>query len=289
MCYDIFTSMKKVLSQKIFKIVVYIFAIIGFVLVAVYFSVQFGLTNDKGIIDKQHDYFKNQNNYSVQDLDADKVIWGSDEWKVLKEAIKKDKNEIISAANTVNISPRLLVSVLIVEQLRLFNSEREIFKQVFAPLKILGNQSQFSWGVMGIKQDTAKEIEYNLGSSTSPFYLGPELVKTLAYNMPNSTETPADIDSLRFARLTNEDNRSYSYLYGAILLKQIETQWKNAGFPIDDKPGVVATLYNIGFKNSIPKSAPSIGGAEINIGDKIYSFGGLAEAFYYSGELKEDF
>lgn len=281
--------MKKVLSQKIFKIVVYIFAIIGFVLVAVYFSVQFGLTNDKGIIDKQHDYFKNQNNYSVQDLDADKVIWGSDEWKVLKEAIKKDKNEIISAANTVNISPRLLVSVLIVEQLRLFNSEREIFKQVFAPLKILGNQSQFSWGVMGIKQDTAKEIEYNLGSSTSPFYLGPELVKTLAYNMPNSTETPADIDSLRFARLTNEDNRSYSYLYGAILLKQIETQWKNAGFPIDDKPGVVATLYNIGFKNSIPKSAPSIGGAEINIGDKIYSFGGLAEAFYYSGELKEDF
>jgi hypothetical protein len=50
--------MNKNILKKIFQIAVYIFAIIGFVLVAGFFAVRFGLTNTKGIIDIQSEEFR---------------------------------------------------------------------------------------------------------------------------------------------------------------------------------------------------------------------------------------
>lgn len=261
--------------KKAFHIAVYVFAGIGFTLVIVYFALQLGLTNTKGIIDNQHDYFKNQS--------AENADWASsEEWQILKTAILKDKDVINKVGKETGVSPRLIVSILIVEQLRLFNSEREIFKQVFAPLKILGNQSQFSWGVMGIKQDTARGIENHLKDSTSPFYLGTEFEHALDFKTDNH-------DNERFERLTDEHDRYYSYLYAGLLIKQIEAQWEKSSFPITNNVGVIATLYNIGFINSKPNANPQIGGAEININKTTYSFGGLAKSFYESDELIEEF
>jgi hypothetical protein len=254
-----------ILMRKILNIVIYIFAGIGFMLVLVYLALQLGLTNTKGIIDNQHDYFKNQK--------IETNSWqNTEEWQVLKSAIIKDKDVINKAAIDSGVSSRLIVSILIVEQLRLFNSEREIFKQVFAPLKILGNQSQFSWGVMGIKQDTAKEIENRLNKNN--------------HILDFKTNDP---DSERFARLTDEKDRYYSYLYAGLLIKELKKQWSDTGFDISNKPGVIATLYNIGFANSKPNSNPQIGGAEIEINKTTYSFGGLAQSFYESDELVGEF
>jgi len=263
--------------KKAFLIIVYIFAFIGFTLVVVYGAVQFGLTKTSGMIDQQHDYFKN----TTGTTEAWEI---SEEWAVLKEAITKDTSVINSAATTANISPRLIVATLIVEQLRLFNSDREIFKSVFAPLKILGNQSQFSWGVMGIKQDTAKQIEDNLTATTSRWYLGPVYEHMLDY-----PATTTDKDSERFARLTDEHNRYYSYLYGALDLKETIFQWKTAGFDISNRPEILATLFNIGFQHSTPNANPQSGGAAIDIGTTTYSFGNLAGQFYYSNELINEF
>lgn len=215
------------------------------------------------------------------------LTWSqSEEWSVLKKAIIKDRPAIVSAGERVGISPRLIVAVLIVEQLRLFHSNREIFKQIFAPLQILGNQSQFSWGVMGIKQDTARQIEDNLRDLQSVWYLGREYEHLLNYA---SSTRDSDIDSERFARLTDEKDRYFSYLYTAILLKELEMQWDRAGFPIADRPEILATLFNIGFLNSHPNPEPKSGGAEIEIGQKTYSFGGLAGSFYHSDELITEF
>ena len=270
--------------RKTFTVLVYIFAGIGFALVAVFAALQLGLTNTSGIVDTQHDYFKNQI-ISQPSSNGQIEPWQqSEEWKVLKEAVIKDAGSITKATNAVGISPRQIVSILIVEQLRLFNSEREIFKSVFAPLKILGNQSQFSWGVMGIKQDTAKQIEQNLTSSSSVWYLGSEFINMLDY-----PATTTDNDAERFNRLTNEHDRYYSYLYSAIFIKEIEKQWEKAGFPIDNRPDILATLFNIGFANSHPNSNPEIGGAEIRIGTTTYSFGGLSGSFYVSNELIDVF
>jgi hypothetical protein len=285
--------------KKILRVIIYIFAFIGFAFLAVYGALQIGLLNEKGIIDNQHDFYKNQ----IADGKLDQTWKNSEEWQVLKSAILKDKEQIDRASGKTGIPSRLIVSVLIVEQLRLFHSEREVFKQVFAPLKMLGNQSQFSWGVMGIKQDTAKEIENHLKNKNSDYYLGPEYEHFLDYSVtstPTSTSNSgststsdensvSSIDSQRFARLTDEKDRYYSYLYGALFIKEIEAQWKKAGFPIQDKPEILATLFNIGFGNSRPNANPQFGGAEIEMGTATYSFGGLAGAFYYSEELIQEF
>lgn len=273
--------------KKAFSIATYIFAAIGLVLVLVYIAVELGLTKTSGIIDQQHDYFKDQNIGQNFENSANPSWAQGEEWQTLKAAIEKDELQIKSAAEKAKISSRLIVSVLIVEQLRLFHSNRELFKEIFAPLKILGNQSQFSWGIMGIKQDTAKQIEKNLKNKTSPFYLGTEFENLLNFSASHSDSK--SVDAERFARLTSEDDRSYSYLYAALALKQLESQWKKAGTDIANRPDILATLFNIGFENSKPHENPLSGGAEIEIGDTKYSFGSLARDFYESNEMIEMF
>jgi hypothetical protein len=266
--------------KRIFNIVMYVFATIGFVLMAVYAALQMGWTKTTGVIDTQRDHFKEQ---LAQGSTTE--TWNvGEEWDVLKQGITNDAEAITRAATTTGVSSRLIASLLVVEQLRLYHSDRELFKAAFAPLKILAIQSQFSWGVMGIKRDTAIQIENNLASSTSPWYLGSDYEKLLEYSV--DTE---DINSERFNRLTNEGDRYYSYLYAALFLKQIQIQWEKAGFPISDRPEILATLYDLGFEKSAPHANPLSGGAEIDIAGTPYSFGGLAKRFYDSDELIEVF
>jgi hypothetical protein len=261
---------------------VYIFAAIGFFLVVGYIAVKFGWTNTSGIIDTQNETFFQQGVHGVTEKNLDTSWTQTEEWHILKAAIIKDQSVIKKAASDADISPRLLVAQLVVEQLRLYNSNREIFEQVFAPLKILGNQSQFSWGIMGLKQETAIEIEEHLKDTTSPFYLGPTYQTMLDFTSENH-------DQERFERIVNEHDHSWSYLYASLFIKQIETQWQKAGFDISQKPEIVSTLYNIGFARSIPKADPKVGGAEIMINGTAYSFGSLAFYFYYSQELRDQF
>ena len=103
------------------------------------------------------------------------------EWKIIKSALLKDVDVINRAANDSGVSSRLIISQLAVEQLRLFFSEREAFKKWFEPLKILGSQTQFSWGVMGIKEETAILIENHLKDPSSPYYLGKEYENILDF------------------------------------------------------------------------------------------------------------
>lgn len=278
--------MKK-LWIKVGVVVVCVFAVIGFVLVGVYIAVQLGWTKTAGIIDTQHDYFKNQSSSTGATTGSTSVDmnWAQgEEWQTLRAAITKDVAPLNKVAAETGVPARVIVATLVVEQLRLFYSNREIFKKIFSPLKILGVQSQFSWGVMGIKQDTARQIENNLRDPLSPWYLGTKYEHTLDF--PAST---TDSDTERFNRLTDEHNRYYSYLYGALMIKELETQWEKAGFPIADKPDIIATLFNIGFQKSKPHAGAQVGGAEIDIGSSTYSFGGLAGSFYVSDELVDIF
>jgi hypothetical protein len=280
--------MKRLWQRKIWRtagiIVVCVFAIIGFVLVAVYVAVEFNWTKTGGIIDKQHDYFKDQSEAANASTSTTEAWAQGDEWQTLKAAILKDAGSINNAALAAGVPARMIVAPLVVEQLRLFYSDREIFKEIFAPLQILGNQSQFSWGVMGIKQDTARQIEDNLKNATSSWYLGAQYEHILDF--PASM---TDSDTQRFNRLTDQNDRYYSYLYAALMIKELETQWQKASFPIADRPDLVATLFNIGFQHSNPNTNPQVGGSEIDIGSSTYSFGGLAGSFYASDELTNVF
>ena len=138
------------------------------------------------------------------------LVWmNTEEWQVFKEAVLKDRDMLLRVERETGIKARLLVGVLVAEQLRLFYSQRPIYEQVFAPLKVLGSQSQFSWGIMGLKPDTAIQIEDNLASTTSPFYLGTNSEKILAFS-------DKDFEQQRFQRIVNEHDHYYAYLYSAI-------------------------------------------------------------------------
>ncbi len=204
------------------------------------------------------------------------------EWSDFKIAVAKDKKLIDSVAKQTNVEERLIVACLVGEQIRLFNSDREAYKRWIGPLKILSVESKFSLGVTGIKELTAKNIETYLKDSTSKYYLGKQYEHLLDFK----TNDPA---KERIDRLITFKNHYYSYLYAAIFLKQIKRQWERAGFPIADRPEILATLFNVGFPQSVPKSNPRVGGSTIKVHTQEYSFGALAYQFYYSGEMHELF
>lgn len=205
-----------------------------------------------------------------------------EEWQNMREALGKDKSVIYQAASSTGIEPRLIVAVTMVEQLRMYYTQRALYKRLFAPLKILGNATKFSLGIMNVKEKTAIDIETHLKDKSSVFYLGPAYEHLLDFKATSTVDE-------RYARLTDEKNHYYSYLYGALYIKQIMLQWKKAGFDISKRPEIIGTLFNIGFKNSHPKPKPEVGGAEIVIGGTKYSFGSLAFEFYYSGEMDSEF
>jgi hypothetical protein len=267
--------------KKIYNIFLYSFAIIGFILIAGFIISKSGLTNKSGLIDNNVDYFSKSRKLT----DNQNYDWiNTEEYISLKEALGKEQLVLSRVEKETGIKSRLLVSILFVEQMRLYNSDRELFKKIFEPLKMLGVQSQFSWGVLGLKEETLIQIENNLQNSTSTFYLGFGSEKILDF----STST-MDKNAERFNRVTDEHNHYYSYLYAGLFLKQIEKQWQNAGFDISNKPEIQTTLYNIGFSHSLPNPNPKVGGAQIKIGDTEYSFGRLAYEFYYSNELLDVF
>lgn len=216
-------------------------------------------------------------------LSGNVVEWtNSEEWRVFEEAVRKDEAIINEVSREVGVPSRIIVGELVGEQLRLFNSEREAFKKFFAPLKILGNETKFSLGVTGIKEETAIQIENNLKDRDSVFYPGSAYERMLDFKSD-------DHNKERIERLTDKKDRRYHYLYTALFVKQIEAQWSRAGYPIDDRPEIIGTLWNIGFRGSKPNADPKTGGALIRIGEKEYTFGSLVYGFYYSGKLIEEF
>lgn len=204
------------------------------------------------------------------------------EWDALKDAIIKDSALINEAGRLTGVEPRMIVSCLIGEQIRLFNSSREKFKRYLGPMKVLSVQSQFSYGVNGIKNLTAIEVEEHLKDTASEFYMGKQYEHLLDF------ET-ADHQTERYNRLVDYRNHLYSYIYTGCILHQTMIQWKRAGYDISDRPEILFTLFNVGFSQSHPKENPICGGSHITINEQIYTFGAIGFDFYYSGEMAEAF
>ncbi|MFN5910728.1 MAG: hypothetical protein ACK45H_05275 [Bacteroidota bacterium] len=213
-----------------------------------------------------------------------------EEWKYFKEAVTRDKKWIDSAARVTGVEGRYIVACLVGEQVRLFNSRRQRFKNFIAPLKNLVLETNLSYGVTGIKEHTAIRIENYLKDSSSVYYLGPEFAHLLDYDTAvNYTNGLNHGKSLRLRRLVQYHNHYYSYLYAAIFIKQIKMQWQRAGYPIDDRPEILASLFNLGYAKSVPKKNPSVGGSVFRVRDRQCTFGSVAYDFYYSGELQDVF
>ena len=203
-------------------------------------------------------------------------------WEALKSAIVKDKDVIDEAARMTGVDPRLIVGCLVGEQIRLFNSKREMYKQYLGPVKVLSVQSQFSFGVNGIKDFTAAQVERNLKNPSSEFYMGKKYEHILDFKT-------ADTSAERFNRLTDYHNHLYSYIYTGCILHQTMLQWKRAGYDISNRPDILFTLFNLGFSASKPGPDPKCGGSHIEANGQIYTFGVIGNDFYFSGELAKEF
>lgn len=204
------------------------------------------------------------------------------EWEQLRESVLRDSASINMAGRLSGVEPRLIAACLIGEQIRLFNSKRETVKKYLGPMKVLSVQSQFSFGVNGVKLHTAETVERHLKDPTSPFYMGRHYEDLLNFETENHTEE-------RYKRLVDYRNHLYSYLYTGCILHQTMLQWKRAGYDISNRPEILFTLFNIGFAQSEPKPDPVCGGSHINVDGHTYTFGAIGFDFYYSGELAEAF
>ena len=273
----------KFFSGKILKIIIYVFALIGLVFTAVFIGMQFGIFNVRGSNTARNISLNIPTTPPAQDcVDATEQVcdWNKTvEWDVLKNAFTKDGAVINQVSKQVGISPMMLVATISPEQIRFFTSNRESFKKYFEPLKILVSLSKFSLGVSGIKEDTAKQIETYANDGTSPFYPGKEAASLIAY------PPGIDHDTELYNRLTDEHNHYYSYLYTALFIKEVENQWAASGFNIEGKPEVIATLFNLGFNQSIPKADPIIAGSSITLAENTYMYGELGALIYNSSEF----
>ena len=269
--------------KKVFKILIYIFALIGFVFSAVFVGMQFGLFNVRGSNVTRNISLGISTTPIVQDcIDTTKnsCDWNkTQEWNILKTAFTKDSVVLNKVSQETGISTRMILSTVSPEQIRFFTSNREDFKRVFEPLKILISLSKFSLGVSGIKEDTAQQIEEYANDPTSEFYPGPEMNTLLVY--PPGVNPDTEL----YNRLTDEHNHYYSYLYTALFIKEIQSQWEKSGFDITKEPGVIITLFNLGFNASKPNDKPIVAGSTITLGGHSYSYGELGSLIYNSNEL----
>lgn len=213
-------------------------------------------------------------------------------WKTFCDAVKKDKAAIDSASRITGVESRMIVMCLVGEQVRMFNANRERFKQYVYPFSRVILPKNRGYGVTSILEHTALQIEQNLINKNSPFYPGDYFYKCL-----NTTDAAPGlvVDSIKahqhktIQRLIMGGDHFYSYLYTAFLIRQYQAHWQRAGQDLSYRPEIVGTLFNLGFHKSKPKKNPEVGGSSFTVGNKEYTFGGLCYEFYYSGEMLKDF
>lgn len=277
-------------TRTIFKVLIYIFAIIGLGFTAVFFAMRLGLLNVRGTIPERNRSITGTAQAALPPATpacmsgVAACAWHeTPEWAVVSGGLEKDAALIQEVATLTGTDARMIAAVVVPEQTRFFTAERDVFKRYFEPLKILGSLTKFSLGVSGIKQETAVAIEQYASDPTSEFYPGDGIAALLAY------EPDQDRDTELYRRLTDAKDHRWQYLYTAVFIREIQSQWHKAGFDISTNPEAVVTLFNIGFAHSVPKANPKAGGAGISTGGKVYSYGELGGLFYHSSEMEHVF
>jgi len=193
------------------------------------------------------------------------IFQGQDE-AIVQKTLADKAHDINDAAKKLDISPRLLASVIYTE-LRLNVNLLDSFERVYVSL---GNNT--SIGLAQIRINTAKWIIDTVTDSNSYYFLESKYHEWLP-----KYERREDIVEIL-------ENDSTNCLLAAFHLRQITTRWKHTGFDIWDRPDIVATLYSYGLfrrdDNSeiVPHAKP-----EGNF------FGKVAADFFYSEKMRRYF
>ncbi len=188
------------------------------------------------------------------------------------DPIKKDYFDRV-VTQLKDVTEDELKSVIMIEQIRSTMTNRWFFKEMVKN-NILQSYTQFSLWISWMKLGTAKNIENYLKDSNSEFYLWKEYENILDYDLGKKMSLEK--------RLTENENYYYQYLYTWLAIKMIKKQWKDKWYDLTGKIWLIATIYNIWFKNSVPKPFPSIWWAVIYIDWKKWYFWELWEKIWIS-------
>jgi hypothetical protein len=120
--------MQKPLRQAVIVAIIF-FALAGFILIGGYTAMRLGITKTSGKIDSQQTAFLPisevaQSQYTTFPLAH------TPEWIAFRLAVAKDKDIILRVAKETGIEQRLLVAILVPEQMRLYHSNLQLFKEV---------------------------------------------------------------------------------------------------------------------------------------------------------------
>lgn len=182
---------------------------------------------------------------------------------------EKNKKELKQIADLLKIDERIIMSIVLVEQLRAAETDRDRVKKL-AEKSLLNSFTMFSLWISWMKVSTANKIEWFLKNSSSEFYLWKDYESILNFDTK-------DIWNERYKRLTSNDTYYWQYLYTWISIKMFQKQWSNKWFNIDDKAWIIWTLYNLWFEKSKPKQNPSLWWANISYLWNSYLFWELSE------------
>ncbi len=204
----------------------------------------------------------------------------------LKE-IGANKDNFIEIGNLLEISPRLIASLCFAEHMRQRDSYRASMRRMVDRIGATQFLSKtklhsFSQWLCSIKPVTAREVEKYLKDKKSPYYLWEKYEHVLDYK-----EKWYETNKLVKERLIDD---KWNILYAGIIVKMFEQQREKAGFSIAQRPDILTTLYNLGFRLSKPKQNPQAWWADIVlqytkngvVKREQYYYGELAEAFFFS-------
>lgn len=158
------------------------------------------------------------------------------------------------------IDEKLIISAIWVEQLRFLTTDRWYAKNLIKQNKLLTNFNKFSYWLWGIKFDTFKKINAGLQEYDMDFYN--KYFKE--YDLKAMVEAG---DSYAYSdyniQMVLEDEYSW-VLYSAALIYNIEKKRELAWYPINNKPWIIITLYNM-WNEKTPHWNPDTWGSRISV------------------------
>lgn len=195
------------------------------------------------------------------------VLFAQDkQTRVLKELISH-KDIIVQAANTFNISPRVVASIIYAERFLNYNWEDDLLDELFAET---GYNSSIGFGQM--KPNTAFWIEQELHNSIGKYFLGKD-IQTATQRSKSKREI--------IKKLVNDTTNIY---YCSAYLAMIKHRWsKTFLFQVENETGILGTLYSLGIINFNGEERVPHDNPQMN------HFGKAAQEFFDSFKLRAEF
>jgi len=143
----------------------------------------------------------------------------------------QEKFQLIErAAEKLEITPKYLAAIIYTERTLNYDWTDETFDVIIAKRGL-----NSSIGFCQLKLKTAYFIERQFNEITSVFYPGKKFA-----NLLQISQIPQEL----IDKLVND---SSNILYAAAYLRMMQTRWEKAGFPINDRPDILGTLYSTGL------------------------------------------